>query len=297
MLHFKIGPVRIAVGVNPLEVPDIWSNRYYRIFETGEEVPPDLMIRVHRDSPPPYGDAILVGELENQWRLYTKRGGWRMDFLDQIHFQPAQVVLMNSAMSQAEMYVTSQPANPLEKRLVPIYLMVPFVQWWLTAWLASRAKGLILHGAAVSWEGQGMAFIGPSGSGKTTVARWCRDEAEAQVLSDERIVVWREENRWWVSGTPWPGELHVASPCVVPLARFFLLNKAEVNQFVPLPPETLVPRLIPEAYFPFWGQQEMSGLLEAAERLVGEVPAGELRCVNGPGIVSYLKELVCPLPT
>lgn len=292
-LRFKIGPAVIAIVVDTF--PRDWPHPFYGPFEDAENERPGLRVRVLTDPPPAREKDQVIGELAKDWQLYPHNGGLRLEILEQIQFQPRLVALINPAWDQVDAHLV-----PLPYRLPGVdetgwslgSLMEPLVQWWLTAWLAHRQEGIILHGSAVSLAGHGLAFIGPSGAGKTTVARWCRDEARATVLSDERIVVWHDGRAWQVGGTPWYGELHEVSPLTRPLGGLFVLSKAATNRFVPWKSGPLLSRVIPEAFLPIWSPEGMDGLVEVSTRLVQEVPSGELQCVNDPSVVSYLEQLI-----
>ncbi len=293
LLKHKIGPAVITIVADgpPHDEPHPW----YGPFAYDGTQAPSVTIRIRTDPPPLRGNASWISELSTQWSLYAQEKRLRLEIMEQKKFLPKQVAVINRSLDQVDLHLI-----PLTYELPGVpengwYLgstMEPLVQWWLTGWLALRAEGMILHGAAVSLDGHGLAFIGPSGAGKTTIARWCREEGNATVLSDERILLWRDKQGWRVSGTPWYGELHQVSPLVVPLARLYLLRKADVNQFLPLLPAKLLTHLISEAFFPIWTPEGMEELVKAGEKLIREIPTGELNFVNDPSVVSYLKGLL-----
>jgi hypothetical protein len=148
---------------------------------------------------------------------------------------------------------------------------------------------MILHGSAVVMNHQGFAFIGPSEAGKTAIARLCRMEAKATILNDETILLWHDGLKWQVTGTPWYGSARIVSPLVVPLSGVYFLKKAPQNQWMPLDPDESVMRLVSEAFLPIWSTEAMNGLLSSMERLILEVPTGELHFRKDPSIVDYLK--------
>lgn len=150
----------------------------------------------------------------------------------------------------------------------------------------------MIHGAGIAvpqeqGEGHiGLAFSGPSGAGKTTISRWFQQQGRAVVLSDERILVWKEQGRWRVGGTPWHGELHEVSPLTAPLARFFLLEKAPQNRFIPVSAGELVRRVACEAFIPLWSRERMENLVDNISSLSADLECGWFQCVNGPSVVA-----------
>lgn len=291
-LRLRIGPAIIAIVAN--RPPDDLARASYLPFVYSGQESPTLMIRIHTDPPPSRGEAPLIGQLATQWDLFKHGSGYRLEIFEQIQFRPKQIALINHAFDQADVYLLEQRGMPEypQARWFLALLMNPFLQWWLTAHLARQAQGLVVHASAVALRGLGLAFVGPSGAGKTTIVRRCRDGAGAVVLNDERILIWRDEQGFQVSGTPWPGELQEASPLSVPLAGVFALRKGETNRLEQLLPIERVSRFVPEAFLPIWSPEAMAGLLETSDRLLREVPSGELQFVNGPSIVDYVVEYV-----
>ena len=261
ILQFRIGPAKIKCETEDL--PKDWSNSFrsplYRSFEVDDENAPDLSIQLHRTSSPSMAAAAPIAELPSSWRLFPFKNGYRLEILEQVRSQSKAVVLMNQVMSRADVYgiYSTSPAHPPHWFLAS--LMVPFVQWWLTNWLAGQKKGVILHAAALLMEDQTFVFLGPSGAGKTTLARWCRDEGGAHVLSDERIILWHNGRSWQVTGTPWHGELRVASERTAPVTHLATLVKGDTNQWTPVSPTQFLPLLISEAFLPIWNKEKMEG--------------------------------------
>lgn len=285
--QFKIGPAKIAIEAKYF--PKDWSRDYrrpyYRPFEVNDPDTSDLAVRIRHDPPPSREGVALIAELHSNWQLFRGEGRYRLDIFQQTKIQTRAVVLLNQRMNRADFHVP----HPLDWRLPG--LMEPFVQWWFTNWLARQKKGFILHGAAFSLENQTFIFFGPSGAGKTTIARWCRDEGGAHVLSDERIVVWREGERWQVSGTPWTGELHAASSGTAEVTCLAALVKGDVNQWSPASSGKFFSLLTSEAFLPIWDRERMENLTRGILQLMENASCGNLVFRNDAGIVSYLKSL------
>lgn len=299
-LRLKIGPAVIEIQADR-PPQDEWRPNHIPFTYTGEEHP-TLTIRVRTDPPPARGNAALIGECVTQWQLYAQGDRRRLEVLEQTHFEPKQVALINGGFDQADVHLlprTNRIAKVLETGWFLAEVMSPLLQWWLTARLAHQADGMILHGSAIVLRNVALAFVGPSGAGKTTIVRWCQDEAQATVLNDERILIWCRDGRWHVGGTPWHGELPRVSSVSRPLTALFVLKKAATNRVARLSPIQCLRQLIPEAFLPIWTREGMEGLLETAARLAGEVPAGELEFVNDPSVAGFLQELigVSPEPT
>ncbi|MFA5976316.1 MAG: hypothetical protein WC859_09175 [Elusimicrobiota bacterium] len=292
-LTIKIGPAVIRfIADTP---PHDWPHEFCGVFEDRNSLPPTVTIQVRTDAPKPHGKPRFLYELPNQWRVYQERGRVRLEILEQMHFLPRQVCFITPKWDQIDLHLIPLTYRSPGLRQKGWYLgdvAEPLIQWWLTGWLALRRKGMILHGAAVSLSGKGLAFIGHSGAGKTTISRLFRTHSSAQVLNDERILLWREGKHWHVAGTPWHGELRQVSKGAALLKRFSVLVQATDNQFLPRPPQPVLKSIFTEAYLPLWNQEAMARLVEAATRLVKDVPSGELRFTQDNRIVRYLYERV-----
>lgn len=86
---------------------------------------------------------------------------------------------------------------------------------------------IMMHASAVEIKKEYAAlFIGISGAGKTTVASYCRDSGYL-VLSDETVLIWEENDIYYVQGTPWHGSEKVitGSAVICKIEAIYLLVK------------------------------------------------------------------------
>lgn len=88
-------------------------------------------------------------------------------------------------------------------------------------------KSLLIHSCSYSYNNEGYLFCGVSGSGKTTLATLL-DESEhlaaGEVMCDERNTITNENNKLWLSSTPWYGSGHYCKAMTVPLKKIIILN-------------------------------------------------------------------------
>ena len=287
---FRIGPAVIAlIWDSPLRGLEHELISPFKVEEEASR-PADLTFQICLDPLPEEEGLLEVGRFEDNWRLFRRREGWRLEILDQLsRFYVKQVALISEDFSRARLYRWAPSFGwRLEETITP------FVQWWLTGWLALRKQGMILHGCGVARAGAGLAFIGPSGAGKTTLAQLYVESARegaTTLLNDERIVIWEAGGIWRVGGTPWSGMFRKVSPATAPLGGLFVLRKALENKVVPVPPMRLLTQLIPEAFHPVWSREGMEGLLATAVRLAEKVPAGELHFLKDSSAVDFLDSI------
>jgi hypothetical protein len=177
----------------------------------------------------------------------------------------------------------------------------------------TQEKGIELHGCGiVRANGMGNLFVGHSGAGKsTTTGLWTALE-DVEVLSDDRIIVRRDEGPdietpreatsaagkhevlrlrdcsasrsnhfaqddkaitgMRMYGTPWHGEAMYASPGSAPLARIFILEHGHGNVLTRLSPSQAVAELFARSFVPFHRHEYVDSALDFLQELVGAVP-------------------------
>lgn len=295
-LGFRIGPLDFVVSMAPTTVVGLAGYESF-ISPAPSNTEDCLKIRTETSVPPQRKGAELIAELPQSWLLYKEDDGYWLEILEQAHFKPRLIVTMDQKLKEATLYL----GLDLEGSIGPFSsfgrilgrVLDPFLKWWLCAWLSQGERGFIFHASAVRWEDRGFLFVGPSGAGKTTLVRlWHETEPQATVLNDERIIVWRDESGWMMSGTPWPGMFEQTSNQRVPLTNVFILKKGEDNRFVPLGRDLLFQHLIQEALVPLWDSSRMAGFLETMQCfLSGMKGGGELTFTPDDRAVAFLKEL------
>jgi hypothetical protein len=156
----------------------------------------------------------------------------------------------------------------------------------------TQEKAIELHGCGiVRADGIGNLFVGHSGAGKSTTTRLWTALEDAEVLSDDRIIVRRDEaekqvphrrsapvrndnakNKIRMYGTPWHGEAMHASPNSAPLARIFVLEHGHGNVLTPLTPSQAVAELFARAFVPFHRHEYVESALSFLQEVVDTVP-------------------------
>lgn len=86
---------------------------------------------------------------------------------------------------------------------------------------------LLLHGSAISFEGNGVIFSADSGTGKSTHTRLWREvfDDKVTVVNDDKPFVKVSNEGVQVFGSPWDGKHHLSNNICVPLKALCLLNR------------------------------------------------------------------------
>lgn len=227
------------------------------------------------------------------WRLYEKEDGFQFDFhIPALGAQPYKRLLTDPSFSVSVLQM-NEDSFADRGGIGPSPLTYPLDELLITHRL-TQEKAIELHGAGiVRRDGTGNLFIGHSGAGKSTVTRLWTESDEVEVLSDDRIIVRRDEQqipqyapnnchrylqndapkyKMRMYGTPWHGEAMFASPNSAPLTRIFVLEHGHGNVVTPLSPSQAVAELFARSFVPFHRHEYVESALVFLEELANAVP-------------------------
>jgi hypothetical protein len=170
----------------------------------------------------------------------------------------------------------------------------------------TQEKGIELHGAGiVRRNGEANLFVGHSGAGKSTTTRLWAETEDVEVLSDDRIIVRRDDGvenqisrfarngnsgfddnpkrnddpkndnskqKMRMYGTPWHGEGMYASPNSALLTRIFILEHGHGNILTRLSASQAVSDLFARSFVPFYCHEYVESALQFLEEVADAVP-------------------------
>ena len=170
-------------------------------------------------------------------------------------------------------------ANPLEYPLDQILLMH----------ILTQKEGVIIHSTGIVVDGCCLIFPGRSGAGKSTISKCFLGLDDAEVLSDDRIVVRKLGDTFRGYGTPWPGEAEIAVNENFPISAFLFLHHSAENSIVPISPEKAFERLLPVSSIPWYDKNMISKSFDFCSDLTAEVPAYDLHFRPGVEITEIIR--------
>jgi len=298
--RFRIGGISVSVCGDRMEdVALIPSLQPFQI-ELG---PSDIQIRVEWTSTLSPLSRRQLFDSGTTWRCYEDAGGLRFDFNSPVFgSRPYKRLFVDGAFQNATLKMSRQSfadfpceAEPLEYPLDELLIMHRLTQ----------EKAVELHGSGiVRPDGSGNLFVGHSGAGKSTTTRLWIEREDVHVLSDDRIIVRRDEARdpgsgeqvgilrlrdrsalatghfaqddkpgkMRMYGTPWHGEAMFASPASAPISRIFVLEHGHGNVLTTLSPSQAVAELFARSFVPFHRHEYVDAALEFLQEVVGAVP-------------------------
>lgn len=137
----------------------------------------------------------------------------------------------------------------------------------------------LMHGAVLSWKGEGYMFTAPSGTGKSThVALWKKYLGEdVRIINGDKPILIVDEKEVYVCGTPWAGKEHWQTNTSVPLRGICFLKRGKQNQIRQVAAPEALPLLMGQVYYT--GDAAMAKrTLELLDVVFQNVPMYLLEC-------------------
>jgi hypothetical protein len=291
--RFRVGNVSVQIaGDRVADVALVSSMEPFRI-ETGVS---DINIRVEwvaRLSPAPGRRLFDSG---TTWELYEDEVGFQFDFNAAIFGDRSfKRLLIDSRFFRATLQMSEEclvgfphTVEPLGYPLDELLIMHRLTQ----------EKAIELHGCGiVGPNGASNLFVGHSGAGKSTTTRLWTAHQDIQILSDDRIIVRRDNVRQvqvrqdtvrrdlvgkdtghedssqiFMYGTPWHGEAAFALPDRAPLQRIFILEHGCGNVLTRLTRSQAVAELFARSFVPFHRHEYVDSALSFLEQVADSVP-------------------------
>jgi hypothetical protein len=296
--QFCVGGVSVRVEGNEYsDVTLVSSLKPFRVEADLSQI--NIEIQIGRMARLPAMPGRELFDSGSVWRLFEADQGYRFDFrtpamgegaykrlLVDREFRRASLLINNEILARVE-----PAAAPLDYPLDELLIMHRLTQ----------EKAVELHSCGiVTGEGIGNLFVGHSGAGKSTTTRLWTAREDVEVLSDDRIIVRRDEGigderersgRMRMYGTPWHGEAAYASPGSAPLARIFVLQHGYGNRLTPLARSHAVAELFARSFVPFHRHEYVDAALEFLQELVDAVPCYRYAFEPNEGAVERILNL------
>jgi hypothetical protein len=222
------------------------------------------------------------------WQLYQKDGSFLfLLYCPASGSIPYTAALMNKDYTKGRVLLhrpffdSDQPVYPLGYPLDELLLIN----------LLASGKGVEIHACGVIDSlGRGYLFVGQSGAGKTTVARLWQNEPGVTILSDDRIILRKADQKIWMHGTPWHGDAMLACPGKAPLTRIYFLRHGQENEILRLGKAHAISRLFACSFVPFYNPQGLDFTLRFLEEVMATIPCYELKFVPDKQAVKLLQD-------
>lgn len=150
---------------------------------------------------------------------------------------------------------------------------------------------LLLHGALVAHQGEGILFTGPSGIGKTTQAKLWQENG-SEIINGDKVLVRSIDGRFYGCGLPWKGSSPYCLNRSVPLKAVVALGQSGENRIRPLDGAEPMAYVVPHIFLPVWDEDCHLRALETVDRLLTRVPMHLLQCRPDTDAVTVTKKTI-----
>ena len=266
----RIGDVTIRLTSKdvPLE-----PHAFYKAFLI-KEPQPDIDIQVHYGDIPDIRPEQKVFDSGGVWKLDKWQGKYLFTFTSPVAGpRPYKIAIFTPDFTRGEIYLRPLGDSDQFGEIDP--LEYPLDELLMINYL-SQERGIDIHACGVALGSIGLAFTGVSGAGKSTIANLWKSR-NVKVLSDDRLILRKQEECFWVYGTPWHGDARASLPDKVPLKGLYFLKQAGDNRIVPLNPTDATTRLIVRCFPTFYHVLGMKYTLGFVAELTQAVPCYELQ--------------------
>lgn len=229
----------------------------------------------------------IVFSSDSHWQLYKNKDKYYFKITSREKGRDfiSRLAVFPSDFSSGEIYTYS----PVGDRDFP--LSYPLDQI-LFIHLAALHRGVLLHACGALIKGNGFVFAGHSGAGKSTIGGLVKKYARANILSDDRIIVKKEKNRFMIYGTPWHGTLPYAFAEQARLEKVFFLKKARANKIIQLSPLEAMRRLGAVSFLPYWDKSFMRKSLSTISELANKNIFFELSFVADSRVIEVINDAI-----
>ena len=221
------------------------------------------------------------------WSVFEEAGGYRFYFsTPHLGAAPYKAAWFDRGFTRGEL-VLFRPYFDAE---LPVYpLEYPLDELLMIHRLAC-GEGVEVHAVGiVDEEGRGHLFLGHSGAGKSTTARLWKAQSNAEILSDDRIILRQREGRVWMYGTPWHGDAGIASPECAPLSRLYLLEHSRKTELSPVSRGRAAAELLARSFVPHYSPRGLRFTLEFLDRVALETPCFVFRFLPDKSAVEAIR--------
>jgi len=287
---FTIGALKISLEYDP-EHHDISTEKSLDEFSCMLFESPDIGFKVDTTAPFPPLDAyrkIFTSNPQGLWTIFEDTAASHyLISLQNVERDkiPYKIVKADRKFREFFIYMRSDERHVLSP------LEYPLADLAVSGYLNINKVGIILHSACISWKGRGYLFSGVSGSGKSTISEIWQKDNEAEVLTDERVLIRKLNNDLWAFGTPWHGTSEMHKNNGAPIEKIFFIKHGKKNRAISISKTDAANRLMVRCFPTFWNREGMQFAVEFCSKVAEAMEFYKLEFVNDMSVVEYVKKL------
>jgi hypothetical protein len=288
--YYSIGGLKIALDYDQ-GLHNIVLEKALEAFAAEPFDRPDIRIQVDTRSPFPSPDSyrkIFTSIPDGLWTIFEDE--------DKSHYlislqnmqrdkKPYRIIRADRRFSSFIIYDRPSEGNLL------FSLEYPLADLAVSGHININKLGVILHSACVSIKGNGYLFAGVSGAGKSTISEIWRKDSEAEVSTDERVLIREINDDLWAFGTPWHGTSEIHKNIGVPIEKIFFIKHGKANRASPISKTDAANRLMVRCFPTFWNKEGMQFAVDFCSLVAEKKECFELEFIADESVTAYVKSL------
>ena len=287
---FSIGGLKITLEFDCGDY-EIFLDKALEAFTVGPFETPDIQFQVDTTSPFPSLDSckkIFTSNPEGLWTIFEDKD--KTCYLIALHdvvreAEPYKLIRTDRKFDDFIIYT-----RPNEQGLL-FPLEYPLADLAVSGHININRIGIILHSACITLGGRGYLFAGVSGAGKSTISEIWQKDGEAEVLTDERVIIREYNNDLCAFGTPWHGTSEIHKNLGVPIEKIFFIKHGKKNRAISISKTDAANRLMVRCFPTFWNREGMQFAVDFCSKVAEAKEFYELEFVNDKSVVEYVKKL------
>lgn len=148
----------------------------------------------------------------------------------------------------------------------------------------------VLHASYVWRDGRALLFSAPSGTGKSTQAHFWQAERGAEIINEDRVVIFPRNGTYYATGCWAMGGARVTKNVEAPIEALVLLSQGESNTVIPSQSMMTLKRLVEQCSYDSSDMAQRTKILEILCDVISTVRTLSYACVNQPTSVYELEK-------
>lgn len=189
-----------------------------------------------------------------------------------------QIAYWNQENRSWQIYAVDSQDSAIDPLAYPLGPLI----WYF---LSTIEDVLMIHGSAVILDGQTRVFSGFSGVGKSTMAQLWADKRQATIINDDRLILRKEQDAWYVYNTPM---FYAAAPQKGKLHTLFFPYHAPANKLELLRGVAALSKLLAHTIHHGHNKAHVQHHMETANSLIGQIPCHQIGVVPTEAVIDYI---------
>jgi hypothetical protein len=153
--------------------------------------------------------------------------------------------------------------------------------------------GIVLHGAAVEYNGKGFIFTGISGAGKTTQAHLWQKYRNALIINGDSPSIRMKDGIPYLYGTPWCGTSGESINRKAHLSAVIMVKKGDTNSIRELKGTSAFLAILANVHHSCFDKTSYDLSISNVEYMIKQIQVFELTCTISEDAVKILeKEII-----